>query len=105
MKDALSIAHELGRYVLHRNADIVFVDSTLTFYRDETSADGMYRQEIDANRFAAELLMPKEFIARSLGGRKVGLHDEGAVTNLANRFKIGRQALVIRFANPNLVAT
>src|SRR5687768_16909947 len=44
-----SIAHELGHYLLHRYSANVFVDSTLTFYRDQKSADGTHRQEIEAN--------------------------------------------------------
>lgn len=102
-RQRFSIAHELGHYVLHRYASNVFVDSTLTFYRDEKSADGVYRQEIEANSFAAELLMPEDFIRRHLGSQRVDLHDEQAVERLARDFGVSMQALTIRLVNLRLV--
>src|SRR4051812_22563300 len=54
-----TIGHELGHYILHRRKAKVFVDASPVFFRDETSADGTETQEVDANAFAAELLMPE----------------------------------------------
>ena len=99
-----SIAHELGHYTLHRYVSNVFVDSTLTFYRDEKSADGVYRQEIEANSFAAELLMPEDFIRYHLERHKIDLHDEQAVERLARDFGVSMQALTIRLVNLRLVS-
>ena len=59
-----SIAHELGHYFMHRALSPVFVDSTKVFFRDARASEGTNRQEIEANAFAAELLMPEEEVRK-----------------------------------------
>lgn len=54
-----TIAHELGHYVLHRDGVTAFVDPELNLYRSDSSQGDM---EVQANIFAAALLMPAELV-------------------------------------------
>lgn len=56
-RQRFTIAHELGHYFLHRHYG-TFTDQYL--YRD----DGKDERELDANRFASDLLMPADRFAQ-----------------------------------------
>ncbi|MEO8608829.1 MAG: ImmA/IrrE family metallo-endopeptidase [Chloroflexota bacterium] len=103
-RQRFTVAHELGHYVLHRTLSNIFVDSTLTFYRDTNSTDGKTLQEIQANAFAAELLMPETIIRDYLRTYEIDLYDARDVANLASKFGVSEQALTIRLVNLNLIS-
>lgn len=103
-RQRFTVAHELGHYILHRTESSVFIDSTYTFYRDSNSSDGKTLQEIQANAFAAELLMPETIIRDHLKTYEVDLYDAREVANLASKFGVSEQALTIRLVNLNLVS-
>jgi len=58
-------------------------------------------KEIDANQFAAELLMPKSFLLSDFSGMKGDQED--IVVRLAKRYKVSRQAMEYRLANLGLL--
>ncbi len=65
--------------------------------RDTHSSEGTNVREIEANLFAAELLMPEEFLMRDV--KRVcllDLLDEEAVKELAQQYKVSAQAMTIR---------
>lgn len=97
-----SIAHELGHYVLHRNSAQVFIDAV--FYRGDEAADGTHTQEIQANVFAAELLMPEPIVREMFLKHPVDPHDEAAVKRMAARFEVSGHSLTLRLVNLGLVA-
>ncbi len=66
VRQRFTIAHELGHFFLHRASSTVFVDAAPIFFRDESSSNGSQREEIEANAFAAELLMPEDAIRQRL---------------------------------------
>lgn len=103
-RQRFTIAHEIGHYLLHRETGNLFVDSTLTFYRDDSSADGVYQQEIEANAFAAALLMPAGILKKALDDREIDLYDERTVWKLASTFGVSQQALTIRLVKLGLVS-
>jgi Zn-dependent peptidase ImmA (M78 family) len=103
-RQRFSVAHELGHYVLHRNSAKVFIDAVPVFYRDEVAADGTHLQEIQANAFAAELLMPESTVREMYQRQPVDPHDEAAVKRMAARFEVSAQALTLRLAKLGLVA-
>lgn len=88
-----TIAHELGHYILHREQSDVFVDA---FLRSENSAQGVDPQEIEANTFAAELLMPKRLVVREVASSSFNVLDEDAITWLASKFGVSTSAMTIR---------
>ncbi|HEU5236521.1 MAG TPA: ImmA/IrrE family metallo-endopeptidase, partial [Pyrinomonadaceae bacterium] len=63
-RQRFTIAHELGHFELHTNE--VHVDRVIVQLRSGESSSGENPDEVEANRFAAELLMPADFILRDV---------------------------------------
>ena len=103
-RQCFTIAHELGHFLLHGNSSNFFVDATLKFYRDENSADGSYTQEIEANAFAAELLMPEGLLLQYLNDQRIELDDKASRKVAASAFGVSEQALTLRLVNLGLLA-
>jgi Zn-dependent peptidase ImmA (M78 family) len=97
-----SVAHEIGHYLLHRKGASVFVDSTPVFFRDQISSEGTKQQEIEANAFAAELLIPAASLRERLDGQPVDPYDDVAVQRLAKMFDVSAQALTIKLVRLGL---
>lgn len=95
-RQRFTIAHELGHYLLHNGSGEIFVDRSPVFFRDETSSGGVKWQEMDANAFAAELLMPSEDLKQQLNERPIDAFDDMSIRRLATRFGVSAQALTIR---------
>ncbi|MFZ4807588.1 MAG: ImmA/IrrE family metallo-endopeptidase [Hyphomicrobiaceae bacterium] len=100
-RQRFTMAHELGHHELHLPAigSSVHVDKKFAMARDLMSASGLDRQEIEANRFAAELLVPRTFLSRELQGRVVDIEDEELVADLARLFRVSRQMMAIRIGD------
>ena len=97
-RQRFTLAHELGHILLHRpvlEASGVHVDKG-SLRRDSLASEGVDDQEIEANNFAAELLMPEPLLAAALGGHNLDLEDEEAVQALAKKFKVSATALQFR---------
>jgi Zn-dependent peptidase ImmA (M78 family) len=97
-----SVAHELGHLALHPKK--LFVDKVVRIdFRDRTSGLAIRPEEIAANAFAAELLMPSEFlarqIARKLSKRGAPPAKEKLINDLAKTFKVSPQAMEYRLTN------
>lgn len=104
-RQRFTIAHEIGHFILHRSDDDdLFVDKKV-YHRNAAASQGMYRQEIEANRFAAEILMPKQLVESVISdkGGDIDLSDDFAVYQLARIFAVSEQALAIRLAALNFV--
>lgn len=89
-----TIAHELGHHFLHMTGDEEdIVDNEVDLFRtggdDDEAVTEERRREIQANQFAAALLMPEEFVRelRSL------LPDVGS---LARAFNVSEEAMGYR---------
>ncbi len=98
-RQRFTLGHELGHFELHMKeiGSEVHVDKKfLAFARDEKSSTGRDRREIEANQFAAELLVPRQFLIQLLRGRIVDVEDEGLVTELAGAFQVSRQMMTFR---------
>lgn len=93
-----TLAHELGHYLLHREQARVFIDASPIFFRDERASEGTDHREVEANRFAASLLMPEAALRELVGTGPLDLFDERAVQRLAMRFGVSPQAMTIRLA-------
>jgi len=85
-----SVAHELGHLFLHPDEDFVFQQGQPTGCRYAE------RPELEANHFAAALLMPEDWLRAAIGE---GMSDAGvSFTRIAQRFGVSRQALRRRLA-------
>jgi Zn-dependent peptidase ImmA (M78 family) len=103
-RQRFTIAHEIGHFLIHRESTSQFIDSSPVFFRGPAAAEGTDKQEIEANQFAAELLMPEDVLTQRLGNRPMDAFDENAVRRLASLFGVSAQALTIRLTRLNLVA-
>jgi Zn-dependent peptidase ImmA (M78 family) len=96
-----SIAHELGHFVLHHPAGIIHVDKR-TFFRNTQSSEGIEITEIEANKFAAALLMPAAFVREQLEQYEDFIdieEDNDAVMKLAKFFQVSPTAMSFRMQN------
>jgi len=101
-RQRFSIAHELGHFLLHGKSSHVFVDAV--YFRDAESSEGSKRQEIEANAFAAELLMPERVIREQFRSQLMDDVDDVAIRRLAGRFGVSQQALTIHLTTLGLIA-
>lgn len=85
-----TLAHELGHHVLGHTRN----GKKFREYTNPSWNDGNYVEEKDANRFAAELLMPEEAIETLINREKVY-----AVADLAKRFDVSEEAMYWRMKN------
>lgn len=96
VRQRFTIAHELGHFLLHKGSEL-YVDRAFQMKRNTLSSQGTDVHEIEANRFAAELLMPKNLIAQDLEQvEDLDLADEAAISKLARRYHVSAQALLFR---------
>ena len=99
-RQRFTIAHELGHLTLH--GPQTFVDRRFVFRRDQKAASGSDRQEIQANMFAAELLMPKAWLRRDIDDQGFDFGDDDALGELARRYGVSQSAMAFRLANLGL---
>lgn len=100
-RQRFTVAHELGHLLLHGAANGIRVDDVhvdRSFHlRSQLSSEGTDPAEREANFFAAELLMPEHFLkAEALS---FDLVDDAAAKDLAKRYGVSVQAMMIRLAN------
>ena len=92
-----TIAHECGHLLLHQGQRAYVDRSPLRINRrDEVSSQATDAEEIEANRFAAELLMPYYMIREDLMDSELDIEDEGALRGLGERYGVSLQALTLR---------
>lgn len=93
-----TVAHEIGHALLHLgNDDEEITDTDADLFRTTESAQGEWtthrRREYEANIFAAELLMPKEWVLQYW--RHLPERDR-TVGNMAAIFQVSESAMGIR---------
>jgi Zn-dependent peptidase ImmA (M78 family) len=99
-RQTFTLAHELGHFVLHPSVN--FIDRKFIYFRDQRSATATDIREMQANDFAACLLMPERFIQAHLKDKTVDLEDDEFLAALAKRFGVSTQALTYRLINLNV---
>jgi Zn-dependent peptidase ImmA (M78 family) len=96
-RQRFTLAHELGHIQLHRQrleAEVHLDRGSLR--RDSLATQGTDPDEIEANVFASELLMPKRILDAVLGGKLIDLEDDDAIDLLARRFRVSSAAMRYR---------
>lgn len=93
-----TIAHELGHHFLHLIKDGAFVDKKVDLFRGEVpdDADSSKKDEVQANQFAAALLMPEEFVRREFEHVK-------DLTTLSRLFNVSDAAMGFRLSQLRLI--
>jgi Zn-dependent peptidase ImmA (M78 family) len=101
-RQRFTIAHELGHYFLHDRTTSYMDTKTGHFSvtpRNEVSSAGVDPKEIEANLFAAELLMPEESIRQEmekLGAFGIFDDKDEEIRQLAKTYQVSVKALTIR---------
>lgn len=92
-----TICHEIAHHVLHAEelAGKVHVDKTV-FARNARSTTGEDLFEVEANAFAAELLMPRSEL-RKIG--QIDVNDDERIAALAREFRVSAAAMAVRIEN------
>ncbi len=113
-RQRFTLAHELGHLVLHSFDDLHYDRKEYgsgfgrVRMRDSESSTGENRDEVEANFFAAELLMPGDLLYQELKSRET--HDflesdfDAAVKLLAKQFKVSPQALTVRLVQIGILS-
>jgi len=97
-RQRFSIAHELGHLVLHQSEEF-HIDERFPFdFRDERASQGTDEREIEANQFAAELLMPHEMLKVAIRKLPPTTDGDDAVDLLAEQFGVSAKAMAIRLS-------
>jgi Zn-dependent peptidase ImmA (M78 family) len=104
VRQRFTIAHELGHLLLHGYTAAHADRGFKVRLRDSHSSEGSVFEEIEANRFAAELLMPEALLRRRLANHTIeyasqDLSGERQLAKLAREFNVSRQALSIRVSS------
>lgn len=104
VRQRFTIAHEIAHFYLKHQfepGEQVHVDEGWKISaRGPLAALGLDRQEIEANQFAASLLMPETLIRERL--KQIGRPSDVAVSELARQFKVSEQAMAIRLTTLHL---
>lgn len=105
VRQRFTIAHELGHLRLHRGHQLILDRLVRVNFRDATSSTAADWEEMQANAFAAELLMPAAAIEQRLHKLAAGtrLTDDEIITRLAKQFDVSRPALEYRLINLGLL--
>jgi len=107
VRQRFSIAHELGHFFLHK-PDGIHIDKNFSsiFLRNEDSSTALYPIEIEANKFAALLLMPEKFLVNSIRQK---LQEERTIEistlikNLKDQFEVSEPAMKFRLQNLGII--
>lgn len=105
-RQRFTIAHEMGHWCLkHQNISGPHVHVNrghLVSARGSLAAEGTDPHEIEANQFAAELLMPRHLVKEAVErlGRRL---TEDDVTTLAKEFEVSERAMDIRLRTLRLI--
>lgn len=95
-RQRFTVAHELSHYLLHRNV----IDSSPEGIKDTV----LYRSgepeqiEFEANRLAAEIVMPRALVDSELRSSFGGLVTEATIESLASRFEVSKAAMEIKLS-------
>lgn len=102
-RQRFTTAHELGHITLHLDyiSSGVHVDKEFrvspetVLKRDVLASSGRDWREIEANAFASELLMPRDWVLAEIQGG-LDIDDDEKLAMLARRFKVSQAAMQFR---------
>lgn len=101
-RQRFSIAHELAHYVLH-NDD---VRQLRELDRLPVGHENYSQKEIEADNFAAEILMPETVVksyALSVGVEEGGIFPKEILTLIAQKFKVSPMMAILRLKKLNYI--
>lgn len=97
-RQRFTIAHECGHLLFHKG-DVHIDRSFRINKRDSVSSQAVDPDEIEANRFAAELLIPYDLIMADLLKHNIDMENEEEIKQLARKYEVSVQAMTFRITN------
>jgi Zn-dependent peptidase ImmA (M78 family) len=94
-----TIAHELGHLMLHEGEELHIDKHFRVNLRSPLSSKAEAVEEIEANAFAASILMPINFLNVDLQTISLDIDDEEQVASLARKYEVSTQAMTYRLMN------
>lgn len=107
-RQRFTIAHELGHLLLHSDEEFHIDEKRPLARRDEVSSLAVDPREIEANQFAAELLMPEAFVRESVDALVAEDSDvtvEEAIDKLARAYQVSTIAMTHRLTNLKILSS
>lgn len=98
-RQRFTLAHEIGHFLLHKGEEVIVDRGFRVNLRDAEASKAENPEEIEANYFAAELLMPENMLIDDLKGKKLDIEDDQLIRQLADRYRVSTQALTYRLVN------
>jgi len=104
-RQRFTIAHEIGHLSLHikSNEDSLFMEKKKVYNRNLKSSTGIDSKEIEANRFAASLLLPekmvKEYIKEETEYFEESGDDDNLIVSLSRKFNVSQTAVTHRLSS------
>lgn len=96
-RQRFTIAHELGHFLLHEGLEHHVDHDYRINFRSDLSSKATNVDEIEANFFAASILMPKQFLDELAAHEAIA--DDEKSAELAKLFDVSRHAMSLRLAN------
>jgi len=104
-RQRFTVAHELGHLLLHEGT-LITDYSIYISKRDGKASLGTDKEEVEANGFAAEILMPKAMVIAALD-RELELNEatsrDELIARLARVFRVSNEAMSYRLVNLNFI--
>jgi Zn-dependent peptidase ImmA (M78 family) len=95
-RQRFTVAHELGHMILHAETPL-FIDKQFKMTRaDRKEGEDWVPEEIEANRFASELLVPTDFLRRDVDHITLDVEDQHQIEILARRYRVSIPMMTIR---------
>lgn len=98
-RQRFTIAHELGHLLLHEGEEVHVDKDFRVNLRSQLSSAAVSVEEIEANSFAATLLMPARFLLGDVQDETVDVEDDRLIAKLARQYGVSNQAMTYRLTN------
>jgi Zn-dependent peptidase ImmA (M78 family) len=98
VRQRFSIAHEIAHLILHE-PELHVDEHAFVAFRNPESSKASDPHEIEANQFAAALLMPPDLLRAAI--QKLGNNPDvtDAIQTLAQDFQVSEEAMTIRLTS------
>lgn len=106
-RQRFTIAHELGHLYMHEGKPLIVDHAMRIDWRDNVSSLGTNAEEMEANAFAAEILMPREMVRSWVMSyvKKKSLTRDQLITGMARDFDVSAEAMGYRLINLGILAS
>jgi len=98
-RQRFTIAHEIGHLVMHEPTEIHVDKNFSVLLRSTRSSEAVDVLEMEANAFAAALLMPERLLRPEIKHLSLDIENDPRITELAREYEVSAQAMTYRLTN------